>query len=372
MRMLRVMMVGVAAATIAFAQDAPKWEKMLKSAKVDMSAAVEKARKEAGGTVIHAELEGDKRVVYSIDVAKGDKSVNVLIDAADGSVVESQEEDEDHSDAVRACKIAIDAAVATALKKSPGAAVECEVIVRGDKGVIEVKIMNEGKLSTVRVDAATGELVKAQEAQSAFTEAFRIEDGELGPTGENPYFSLMPGDKLTLEGKDEGKDALLTITVLDETKKVAGVETRIIEERETVGGELIEVSRNYYAISKRTNSVYYFGEDVDMYKGGKVVSHDGAWLAGEKDARFGLMMAGTPILGARYYQEIAPKVAMDRAEIVGVDDVFDTPAGKFEHCVKTEETTPLERGRGYKIYAPGVGLLCDGSLKLTKHERGKK
>jgi hypothetical protein len=29
-------------------------------------------------------------------------------------------------------------------------------------------------------------------------------------------------------------------------------------------------------------------------------------MSGEKGARFGLITPGTPLLGARYYQEIAP------------------------------------------------------------------
>lgn len=205
-----------------------------------------------------------------------------------------------------------------------------------------------------------------------YTETFRIEAGELGPTGANPYIILEPGFTLVLEGKDEGGEVNLTITVLDDIKKVDGVETRVVEERETAGGNLKEVSRNYFAISKKTNSVYYFGEDVDIYKDGKVVDHGGAWLSGEKGARFGLMMPGTPLLGARYYQEVAPGVAMDRAEIVSLDETLDTPAGKLEHCLKTRETTPLEKGTEHKVYAPGIGLANDGPLKLVKHGKGKK
>ena len=91
---------------------------------------------------------------------------------------------------------------------------------------------------------------------------------------------MEPGYQLVLEDGDER----LTITVLNETKMVDGVETRIVEERETKGGQPVEVSRNYFAISKRTNSVFYFGEDVDDYKDGKVAGHGGSWLAG-KDAR---------------------------------------------------------------------------------------
>jgi hypothetical protein len=204
---------------------------------------------------------------------------------------------------------------------------------------------------------------------SSWTSEFALEKSELSATGRNPYFILEPGYQLVLEG---GKERLI-ITVLDETKTVDGVETRVVEERETKDGKLIEVSRNYFAISQRTNSVFYFGEDVDIYQGGKVVSHEGAWLAGVKDARFGLMMPGQVLLKARYYQEIAPKVAMDRAEIVSLSETVKTPAGEFENCLKVEETTPLEPAiKEYKYYAAGVGMVQDGALKLVKYGKAEK
>lgn len=181
----------------------------------------------------------------------------------------------------------------------------------------------------------------------------RVWDTRGGVVGYrcNPYFILEPGYQLVFEG---GKERL-TITVLDETKTIAGVETRVVDERETKDGKLTEVSRNFFAISKRTNSVFYFGEEVDIFKDGKVVGREGAWLAGEKGARFGLMMPGQVLLKARHYQEIAPKVAMDRAEIVSMSATVKTPAGEFKNCLKVEETTPLEPGtKEYKYYAPGI------------------
>jgi hypothetical protein len=156
--------------------------------------------------------------------------------------------------------------------------------------------------------------------------------------------------------------------VLNETRKIDNVETRIVEERETKDGHPVEVSRNFFAISKRTNSVFYFGEEVDTYKGDKVVSHEGAWLSGVKGARFGLMMPGLVVLRGRYYQELAPGVAMDRAELVSLSEVLKTPAGEFKQVLKVVETTPLEPGTAEaKYYAWGVGLLQDGSLKLVRH-----
>ena len=200
----------------------------------------------------------------------------------------------------------------------------------------------------------------------AWTENFLMEKSDLASTGSNPYFSLEPGWQMVYKGGDTD----LIITVLNETKMVDGVETRIIEERESEGGKLIEVSRNYFAISKRNNSVFYFGEDVDMYKNGKITDHGGSWLAGMNGARAGVAIPGIALLGARYYQEIAPKVAMDRAEIVSVTETMKTPAGDFKNVLKTEETTPLESGKEYKYYAPGIGLIKDGDVVLVKY--GKK
>jgi len=199
-----------------------------------------------------------------------------------------------------------------------------------------------------------------------WTTTFDVQPGELASTGRNPYFVLEPGYQLTLE---DGKDRLV-ITVLNETKTVDGVETRIVEERETSGAETVEVSRNFFAISKRTNSVFYFGEDVDAYKNGKIANHDGAWQSGVNGAKFGLMMPGQLLIKARYYQEMAPKVAMDRAEIQSLSVAMKTPAGDFSNVLKIEETSPLEPiVHEAKYYARGIGLIQDGSMKLTKYSK---
>jgi len=203
-------------------------------------------------------------------------------------------------------------------------------------------------------------------ANDGWTRDFNVEPGELASTGRNPYFILEPGYVLVL--KDSSTE--LTITVLNDTKTIDGVETRVVEEREAKNGQPVEVSRNFFAISTRTNSVFYFGEDVDMYSNGKVTGHEGSWTAGVKGAKFGLMIPGLPLLRARYYQELAPGVAMDRAEIMSVTDTLTTPAGTFKDVLRTTESTPLEMmSKETKIYARGIGLIQDGSLRLVRYER---
>jgi len=197
-----------------------------------------------------------------------------------------------------------------------------------------------------------------QADSTPWMEEFGIDKADLAPTGTNPYFILEPGYQLYLKGKKGD----LTITVLDETKTIDGVETRVVEERETEDGKVSEVSRNYFAISKTNNSVFYFGED-----------QGGAWHAGENGAKPGLIMPGLILLGGRHYQEIAPKVAMDRAEIVSMSETLQVPAGKFDNVLKVEESTPLEPfSKEYKYYARGVGLLKDGDMELVKYEFVKK
>jgi len=195
-------------------------------------------------------------------------------------------------------------------------------------------------------------------AEKATTDTFLVDEKELASVGRNPYFILEPGFVRYYETED--KKETLTVAVLEETKVIEGIETRIVEERETANGKLKEVSRNYFAICKRTNNVYYFGEDAG-----------GAWLHGKNGARFGLLMPGCPLVGARYCQEVAPGVAMDRAEVLSVTETTETPAGKFEKVLKTLETTPLDpKEHATKLYAPGVGLLKNGDLRLVKY--GKK
>jgi hypothetical protein len=88
-----------------------------------------------------------------------------------------------------------------------------------------------------------------------------------------------------------------------------------------------------------------------FYKDGIIVNHTGSWLAGVDNARPGMIMSGNAEVDLKYYQEVAKGVDEGRAKIVSLDDIIETPAGMFQHVLKTEETTPLEPGeKEYKFY----------------------
>lgn len=253
----------------------------------------------------------------------------------------------------------------------------------GDKKTYEIEMVVDGKefdvlfssdgevlrktLEGYKTEKPAGADEDAGEIGVQYQDSFDLENRELASVGRNRYFILQPGYQLVLEGKEGEHTVTLVVTVLNETKRIGNIETRVVEERESVAGELIEISRNFFAICKETKSVFYFGEEVYVYKDGKVISHKGEWLHGENGARAGMMMPGEPILGAAYYQEVAPEAAMDRGRVAAVDVTLKTPAGEFKSCLKILEENPLDKEREFKIHAPGIGLIQDENLLLVKY-----
>lgn len=202
-------------------------------------------------------------------------------------------------------------------------------------------------------------------AGGSYLDEFNLSERKLLPTGRSDYFILEPGFQMVLQGGD----MKLQITVLDQTRRVNGVETRVVEEREWKKGKLYEVARNFFAICEKTKDVFYFGEEVDFYdEKGNITRHDGTWLAGVNGNKPGLIMPGSPKVKMKYYQEVAPGVAMDRAEIVSLNETCQTPAGKFKRCLKVLETSAIDAtAKEYKYHAPGVGLVRDEDLRLVKY-----
>ena len=181
---------------------------------------------------------------------------------------------------------------------------------------------------------------------------------------DNEFFPLVINNQLVLEGVEDGELIHLEITVLDETEDVAGVTTRVVEEAEWVDNELEEISRNFFAQAP-DGTVCYFGEDVDIYEDGVVVSHEGQWRAGENGNLPGIIMPSIPDIGMVYSNEFAPGVAEDQAEVIDIGEIIDIPAGTFDDTLTLEECNPLEDAeRDIKVFVRGIGIAIDGPAEL--------
>jgi hypothetical protein len=241
---------------------------------------------------------------------------------------------------------------------------EAELWIDGKE--VEVVVAPDGKVVWIKRDEEKtgGAAAAGARADDEWRRTFDVDKNNLGTVGRNPYFPLEPGLKVHLAAEGE----TVVLSVLDETKVVDGVKTRVVEERESNEGELVEISKNYYAVDKTTGDVYYFGEDVDDYEDGKVVGHGGAWLSGVGGAKFGLMMPGKPSVGDRYYFEMAPG-ATERAEIVDLDATLETPLETFSGVVYCREYDLADSDVSHKWYAAGIGMIGDDDLRVVRIEK---
>jgi hypothetical protein len=194
---------------------------------------------------------------------------------------------------------------------------------------------------------------------------------------DNRFYPLTSPTAKTYEGEERDPDTgevsktRVEENVVAKTDTVAGVNVSVLEVKAYKNGELVESTLDYFA-QHRVGSVYYFGERVDEYKGGKVVGHSGQWLAGEGKNQPGVFMPAQPTLGLTFEQEKAPGVAEDRSKIVAVDQSVSTPAGSFSGCIKTEDFSPLDETTEFKYYCPGVGVVREefpgGHLDLISYK----
>ena len=95
-----------------------------------LAEAIQKGLGAAGqGQPYRAEMEVDKgTLVYSIDLAHGDKTINVVLDAKDGKVIENATEDEDESALVKACKVSLATAIEAAVKQGGGQPIDAAMV----------------------------------------------------------------------------------------------------------------------------------------------------------------------------------------------------------------------------------------------------
>jgi hypothetical protein len=194
----------------------------------------------------------------------------------------------------------------------------------------------------------------------------------------NPLFPLSSLGTKVFEGQDtdpdtgELIDTQLESVVLGKSRKVAGVQVLVLEEKAFADGELVERALDFFA-QHQDGTVYYFGESVDNYENGKLVDHDGSWLAGKNGAEPGIIMPADPFVGQTFNQENAPGVAEDQSRVLALDENVKTPAGKFKGCAKFEDTNPLESPppSEFKWFCPGVGLVRDedaeGFIELVSY-----
>jgi hypothetical protein len=197
---------------------------------------------------------------------------------------------------------------------------------------------------------------------------------DLSATVDNPFFPLAPGSSRRYEGQEVNPETGETVDlrvrehVSPVPDEIAGAPVTTLAVQEYEDGQLTETTSDYHA-QGADGTVYYLGEDVNMYEDGQLVGHEGTWNAGEGANQAGEFMPAEPRVGDRFAQEQAPGVAQDISTVVAIDLTLETAVGTLSGCVKTQDLNPLDQAIEYKYYCPGVGLVreenANGSLDLV-------
>jgi hypothetical protein len=190
---------------------------------------------------------------------------------------------------------------------------------------------------------------------------------------DHPFFpSRPPGTKWYYEAESEDGFEQVLVEVLPGKRDVWGVEATVIRDTVYVDGELAEDTWDWFA-QDREGNVWYLGEETYEYEDGELVCDCGTWESGVDGALPGIILPAKLEPGEPYYQEFLPGVAEDQGQIVSVDETVETPAGTFDDCIKTHDTSALDTDiDSYKYYCAGVGFVmeeeADGTVKLIRFE----
>lgn len=184
---------------------------------------------------------------------------------------------------------------------------------------------------------------------------------------DNPYLPLTPGTTFVYVGDTPDGVEHEELFVTRNTKVILGVTCTEVRDIVTLDGELIEDTLDWFAQDKDGN-VWYFGESSKQLAGGLVVGVEGSWTAGVDGAKPGIIMEAHPAVGDLYRQEFLLGVAEDIGKVLSLNASATVPAGSFDHCLRTKDTSTLDPGAvEQKFYARGVGNVLE--IDLNTGER---
>lgn len=177
------------------------------------------------------------------------------------------------------------------------------------------------------------------------------------------YFPVIAGQVRTYAGSPANEAFILT--GLGSGPIIMGIRTNTVRDRAFEEGRIVEDTFDYYAQDRKGN-VWYFGEDVTNYfydRAGNLTgtNSSSSWRAGVNGALPGYIMPADLRIGFNYYQEHAPAdEALDQATTYAVVPSFTISSGTYKNVLQVLETSELDpQARGFKYYAPGVGLIFE-------------
>jgi len=186
-----------------------------------------------------------------------------------------------------------------------------------------------------------------------------IDPANFVSTIDNPYFPLVPGTTFIYEDHFGGSIMRDVFAVTHNTRVLDGVTCVEVHDSVFTDGALTEDTLDWFAQDKDGN-VWYFGENTAELENGLITTISGTFMAGVNNDKPGIIMKAHPAVGDFYRQEFSLSNAEDYGETVSLNTSVRVPYGSFDHCLRSQETTPLEPDLlEDKFYALGVGNVLE-------------
>lgn len=184
---------------------------------------------------------------------------------------------------------------------------------------------------------------------------------------DNRWLPLKTGSTWTYQvttSERTGGPVRAEVSVGSHRVQIAGVATTEVRTRVLDRtGRVARSTTGWYA-QDLSGNVWLFGQDVE----------DGSatptrWRAGVDAAEAGLAMAATPRVGDGYLLGRAVGVPAERARVISIRDLRDTPYAEFEDLVAIKRTTgDLAGSDRREWYAAGVGMVATQGTGPTGFE----
>ena len=237
--------------------------------------------------------------------------------------------------------------------------------------VSDLVITADGKLIETKTDDAADKA--AEQAAKAIKPAGTPKFSRPRQIN-NPFLPLATLKQDILEGREDGVTVRVERTAKPEIHKTfkvgkQTVDSFVVEDREFENGQLAEVATDYFAQAD-DGTVYYMGEDVDEYKDGQVVNHEGAWMFGKDTRKLTPLMPGSPKVGDKFRSEDVSKELFEDDEVLSLSETVTVPYGSFDNCLKIKETLPDGKIE-FKYFTKEVGCIREvpekGDVALKSH-----
>lgn len=196
---------------------------------------------------------------------------------------------------------------------------------------------------------------------------FNKADFPANPVIDNKWNPLKPGMQFTTTGEVRSADGSVSAhsvvhTVTGLTKVINGVKTLVLWDRDYSDGVLAESELAFFSQSKRTGSVWLFGEYPEEYENGKLAGAPSTFISGIDKARAGTAMQGSPHRNTpAYVQAYAPSVDfLDCGRVLYKNQRVCVKTGCYNDVMVIDEFNPLDppsTGHQRKFYSAGTGLI---------------